>query len=156
MVIPRSTADPDEVARALAEVVELLDAVRDLSPAPLSGFQLRAVLVLERVEGANLRTLGEALGASPPSVSRLCDRLEAVGFVERSPHPASRREVELRLTEGGRGYLADLRARRLEGLRAVARLLPPDAHAGLLQALAQFRHAAVEAGAHLLPRPEPA
>ncbi|MER7112480.1 MarR family transcriptional regulator [Streptomyces sp. NPDC000229] len=49
-----------------------------------------------------MRGLGEVLGSTPSSVSRMCDRLEALWFVARSPSSASRREVELRLTGRGR------------------------------------------------------
>lgn len=74
--------------------------------------QLRVLYTLDREEGINLRMLAEALGSASPSVSRLCDRLQATGLVERAPSPVSRRELELRLTSHGKAYLVDLRMRR--------------------------------------------
>ncbi|MCX5203280.1 MarR family transcriptional regulator [Streptomyces sp. NBC_00237] len=129
---------------ALLEV--LWERGRDaVSPAPVSSSQLRVMHILERAEGINLRTLGEVLGAAPPSVSRLCDRLEALGYVKRSASTVSRREVELRLTAPGRSYLRDLRARREEALVAAVAAMPPTARGALVHGLGEFR-AAVETG----------
>lgn len=98
--------------------------------------------VLERDEGINLRTLGEVLGSAPSSVSRLCDRLQALGFVERTASPVSRRELELRLTRRGKAHLADLRARREEALMAVISTMTPSARKALGEGLTGFRAAA--------------
>ncbi|GAB3112869.1 hypothetical protein GCM10027160_15470 [Streptomyces calidiresistens] len=116
---------------------------RDAAPtAPVSSSQLRVLYVLERDEGINLRTLGELLGAAPSSVSRLCDRLQAVGFVERMPSAASRRELELWLTPRGRSYLRELRARREEALLSVISSLSPTEQRALVEGLSAFRDAA--------------
>ncbi|MFI5806274.1 MarR family winged helix-turn-helix transcriptional regulator [Streptomyces sp. NPDC051561] len=132
------------------EVIALLEVLwergRDaVSPAPVSTSQLRVMHILERDEGINLRTLGEVLGAAPPSVSRLCDRLEALGYVKRSASTVSRREVELRLTGPGRTYLRELRARREEALLAAVSVMPAGAREALIHGLGEFR-TAVEQG----------
>lgn len=108
---------------------------------------------LEREQGINLRRLGEILGSSPPSVSRLCDRLEALGFVERTPSPVSRRELMLNLTRRGAAYLRELRVQREEVLRSVIESMPPDSRAALRDGLDAFRDA-VERNAliHKAPR----
>ncbi len=146
----RAPAAAEAVAGAACEVIALLEVLwergRDaVSPAPVSSSQLRVMHILERAEGINLRTLGTVLGAAPPSVSRLCDRLEALGFVKRSASLVSRREVELRLTAPGRSYLRDLRARREEALVAAVAAMPPSAREALIHGLGEFR-AAVETG----------
>ncbi|MFF0741787.1 MarR family transcriptional regulator [Streptomyces sp. NPDC004111] len=132
------------------EVIALLEVLwergRDaVSPAPVSSSQLRVLHILERDAGINLRTLAEVLGAAPPSVSRLCDRLEALGYLKRSASAVSRREVELRLTGPGRSYLRDLRARREEALVAAVAAMPAGAREALTYGLQEFR-AAVEEG----------
>ncbi|MFG2193262.1 MarR family transcriptional regulator [Streptomyces sp. NPDC048639] len=137
-------------AGAAREVVELLEVLwergRDsVSTAPVSASQLRVLYILDRDEGINLRTLGEVLGAAPSSVSRLCDRLQGLGFVERSASPASRREVEIRLTDRGEAYLADLRARREEALLMAIGTMPSAARQALADGLAGFRIAVEEA-----------
>ncbi|GGM92810.1 MarR family transcriptional regulator [Lentzea pudingi] len=115
---------------------------KEVSPAPLSVSQLRVMFVLEASEGANLRTLGEALDAAPSSVSRLCDRLQAVGFLDRDVSSTSRREVELTLSDRGHSYLRDLRERRREHLRSVVDTLPASAKSSLVTGLRQLRDAA--------------
>ncbi|MCX2968833.1 MULTISPECIES: MarR family winged helix-turn-helix transcriptional regulator [Streptomyces] len=134
-------------AEAACEVIELLELLwergRDaVSSAPVSASQLRVLYILEREEGINLRTLASQLGSAPSSVSRLCDRLEAVGFVERAPSPVSRRELELRLTPPARDYLHDLRAQREEVLVQVISAMKPSARKALAAGLTGFRTAA--------------
>ncbi|MFD3531350.1 MarR family winged helix-turn-helix transcriptional regulator [Streptomyces sp. NPDC058664] len=141
--------DRDAVAQTTRGVIELLEVLwsqgRDMAPtAPVSSSQLRVLYVLERDRGINLRTLGEALGSAPSSVSRMCDRLHALGFIRRSPSPATRRELELRLSSHGETYLKDLRARRELGLLKIITSMPPEDQDALAKGLNSFR-AAVEA-----------
>ncbi|GGU47878.1 MarR family winged helix-turn-helix transcriptional regulator [Streptomyces lavendofoliae] len=143
--------DRDAAAHAAREVIELLEVLwnkgRDMtSPAPVSSSQLRVLYILDRDEPINLRTLGEVLGSAPPSVSRMCDRLDALGYIERSPSSASRREVELRLSSRGRKHLMDLRARREAALLDVIDAMPPALRAALTAGLSGFRHAIEPSG----------
>ncbi|MFE2143477.1 MarR family transcriptional regulator, partial [Streptomyces sp. NPDC059456] len=132
--------DPAEVLGAAAEVLAVLHARGQDGTAPaVSPSQLRALLAVERAEGINLRTLGAALGSRPPSVTRLCDRLEAMGLLTRSPHPSSRREVELRITPRGRALLDEQRAVRAHALTAVLARMTPEAVDALVTGLAAFR-----------------
>jgi len=149
-VVNRSSEPPgtETVAAAVAETAELLEIMferaREASPRPLSTSQVRAVVALDHHDGLNLRALAELLGSTPPLVSRLCDRLEAVGFVDRLPSTHSRRELTLRLSDRGRAYLRDLRARRRESLESVLGKLTPEAKAALVAGLREFREAAVD------------
>jgi DNA-binding MarR family transcriptional regulator len=139
----------DAAARAAREVIELLEVLwnrgRDMtSPAPVSSSQLRVLYILERDQPINLRTLGEVLGSAPSSVSRMCDRLDALGFIERSPSSASRRELELRLSSRGDSYLKDLRERREAALLDVISAMPPAERAALATGLSSFRLAVAD------------
>ncbi|MGW1208360.1 MarR family winged helix-turn-helix transcriptional regulator [Streptomyces sp. NPDC002499] len=101
-----------------------------LSTAPLSSIQTRVMYVIDREPGINLSTLGRRLCAAPPSVTRLCDRLQAAGFLRRVPRPEDRREMRLELTETGIAHLHDIRHRREEALRqAMAHMSPAEQHA---------------------------
>jgi DNA-binding MarR family transcriptional regulator len=141
----RSHPNPDKLLHVLTEVVEQVEVMwersRAASPAPLSVTQMRAMFVLDNAESMNLRALAESLSSTPPSVSRLCDRLEAVGFLARSSSPVSGREVELRLSERGRQYLSDLRARRSAHMRAVIKELPATTLSELTDGLILLRDA---------------
>jgi DNA-binding MarR family transcriptional regulator len=126
-----------------SEAAELLEVLWGrASTAPVSASQLRVLFILEHNEGINLRTLAEALGSTPPSASRLCDRLQAVGFVERRPGTTSRRELRLHLSRRGRTFLDDLRARRERALQSVLEQMPAVGRAQLLEGLVAFCAAA--------------
>ncbi|MYW19054.1 MarR family transcriptional regulator [Streptomyces sp. SID486] len=112
------------------------------STAPASASQLRVLLILEHHEGINLRTLADSLASTPPSTSRLCDRLQAAGFVDRVVRPTDRREVRLYLSGRGRAFLDDLRARRERELQEVLTLMPAAKRAALLEGLEAFCAAA--------------
>lgn len=134
------------VASAVVEVgelIELLEVVwergRDTVCAPpVSSAQARVLFVIERNEEINLSALGRLLGAAPPSVTRLCDRLQAVGFLERNPSPGDRRELQVRLTARGRAYLGDLRSRRQEALTEAMAAMPAPSRAALAVGLSDL------------------
>ncbi|MEV7672015.1 MarR family transcriptional regulator [Streptomyces sp. NPDC088752] len=141
-----SPREPQETAQAARELIELLEVLwergRDMvSSTPVSASQLRVLYSLDREEGINLRALGELLGSAPPSVSRMCDRLEALGFVQRLPSPVSRRQLELHLTVRGKAYLRDLRVQREEALLAVISGMSPTSRKALLRGLTGFQDA---------------
>lgn len=140
-----------DTARHAGDIIELLEILwergRDaVSTSPVSASQLRVLYSLDREEGINLRTLGEMLGSAPSSISRLCDRLQAIGFVDRAPSPLSRRELELRLTVRGRAYLAELRARREEAMCTAIAAMPATQREALVEGLQGFRDAVEATG----------
>ncbi|MEU5765269.1 MarR family winged helix-turn-helix transcriptional regulator [Streptomyces asoensis] len=140
---PSTPPQPLQVARVTSEAAELLEVLWGrASTAPVSASQLRVLFILEHQEGINLRTLAEFLGSSAPSTSRLCDRLQAVGFIERRTAPESRRELELFLSGRGRTFLADLRARREATLEGVLELMSAAQRTALLRGLEAFCAAA--------------
>ncbi|MFE2880598.1 MarR family winged helix-turn-helix transcriptional regulator [Streptomyces roseus] len=130
----------------MSELIELLEVVwersRDtVSAPPVSSAQARVLFLVDGNGGINLRELGRLLEAAPPSVTRLCDRLQAVGFLERHPGSDDRREVLLRLTPAGRAYLARLRASRQEALARAMAAMSPASRTALAAGLAGFRSA---------------
>ncbi|WP_458248765.1 MarR family transcriptional regulator [Streptomyces sp. MAI_2237] len=139
----RRRTEPDEVARVTTTAAELLEVVWGrASTAPTSASQLRVLHILEHHDGINLRSLAESLASTPPSTSRLCDRLVAAGFVERVVSAEDRREVRLHLSGRGRAYLADLRTRRERELRSVLADMPVAKRIALLEGLEAFCDAA--------------
>ncbi|MFE7182098.1 MarR family winged helix-turn-helix transcriptional regulator [Streptomyces erythrochromogenes] len=141
----------------MSELIELLEVVwergRDTASAPpVSSAQARVLFLVEGNDQLNLRELGRLLEAAPPSVTRLCDRLQAVGFLERHPGSDDRREVLLQLTPEGRTYLERLRARRQEVLAEAMSTMPQASRAALAVGLADF--CAAVAQPLRLPAPE--
>ncbi|MDF3299206.1 MarR family winged helix-turn-helix transcriptional regulator [Streptomyces tropicalis] len=101
--------------------------------------QLRALRALAADPGLNLTTLADRLDTGPPTASRLCDRLEAAGLLERAAHPHNRREVRLGLTAQGRRVLAEVAGIRARALADVLRTMDPADRAALQQGMRAFR-----------------
>ncbi|MFJ4713628.1 MarR family winged helix-turn-helix transcriptional regulator [Streptomyces sp. NPDC088785] len=140
---------PEQVAHAASRAAELLEVLwgRGLEtapPGPLPPSQLRALKVIEEQRSVNQRTLGAALGTGPSSVSRLCDRLEAAGLLERIPSATSRREVELTLSPQGARVLDELRLARMREFEEVLRTMAPADLGVLSEGLEKLREAAAD------------
>ncbi|MER6440080.1 MULTISPECIES: MarR family transcriptional regulator [unclassified Streptomyces] len=121
-------------------VLELLEIAWErgrstLSTAPLSTAQTRVMYIIEREPGINLSTLGRHLSAAAPSVTRLCDRLQAAGYLRRTPRPEDRREMQLELTDSGVAHLRKLRLRREQVLHQAMNRMTPDAQHALVTGL---------------------
>jgi DNA-binding MarR family transcriptional regulator len=147
MFPPSQSSGVARTAHAAGTVADLLEVLwgrgQDSTPwGSLPPSQMRAMTVLEAYEGLNLRALSDALGSRPSAVSRLCDRLEAAGMIERTPSPLSGREVELRLTARGRTTLADIRTARRQEVTDVLQTMPAARLAALAEGLEAFQDAA--------------
>ncbi|MGW3661916.1 MarR family winged helix-turn-helix transcriptional regulator [Streptomyces sp. NPDC005141] len=148
----RPTPTPDSVhaaARQAGSIVELFDVMweqaRNDGPPPyVPVSQLRVMYIVDRENGIRMRVLTRLLGAAPPSVSRLVDRLQALGFVERRPCPDSRREVTLFATHAGRRHLAQLRERRDQLLIQALDSMPGHQRTALTEGLAGLQKALVD------------
>ena len=140
--------------RSIEEAASFLAAIwnRETAELPTSTAQLHVLLIVERHRDINLSGLAAQLGALVSSASRLCDRLEAAGFLHRVPG-ASRRAVMLRLLPEGRDLLDRLRRQRREDLSRVLARMPPAARTALATGLAQFRAAAGQNSLTSLTRP---
>lgn len=76
----------------------------------LSATQWR-LLGLVQFEGPMTQAaLAERLDVEPMSISRLIDRMEAAGWVQRIPHPQDRRARIVQPTEKARAAAPDVRA----------------------------------------------
>ncbi|MBE1561797.1 MarR family winged helix-turn-helix transcriptional regulator [Nonomuraea africana] len=130
------------VEGAAAALIAVWAYSRQSAATKVSSIQLQALLTIERHQQVNLAGLGQALGALPSSTSRLCDRLEATGWVRRSVSPDDRRELTIGLTPAGKALLEELRAQRRADLAQVVDEMPPEARKALLRGLRAFTAAA--------------
>jgi DNA-binding MarR family transcriptional regulator len=108
-----------QIADAVESLTNLWTVAAQGASLRLSPHQLRALRVLESEPGLNLTALADRMEMGLPTASRLCDRLEAAGLLERVLHPRKRREVQLRLTGNGRQMLDEVASRRAHALAAV-------------------------------------
>ena len=141
----QSSGPGDDPLSVALEVADAVDGLANLwseaaqgASLRLSPHQLRALRVLESEPGLNLTTLAESMDIGPPTASRLCDRLEAAGLLERLLHPHRRREVQLVLTGRGRQVLNEVAARRSQALAAVLAAMGPAERAALSAGLRAF------------------
>jgi DNA-binding MarR family transcriptional regulator len=142
-------ADPTAAKRAAAEVEAAAEAlvgiwahVAESLDVRVSPTQLRALTAVGRYGELNLSQLAAALGALPSSASRLCDRLEAAGLLNRDTGRASRRAVSLRLTPEGEALLEQARTSRQEQIAEVLDAMTPTGRQELAEGLAAFQRAA--------------
>jgi DNA-binding MarR family transcriptional regulator len=76
----------------------------------LTGPQARLLLSLERHPNENQAFYAERLEIEPITLTRIADRLEDAGWIERQSDPADRRARILHLTDKSRGIVTRLRA----------------------------------------------
>jgi DNA-binding MarR family transcriptional regulator len=107
-------------------------------PERISTSQLRALIAIRAGEGTTVTDLARALDALPSSATRLCDRLTAAGYIERTANPANRRFHSLSLTPHGAQLLETLDGHREEVLAATLDRMPPRARQQLAEGLAAF------------------
>ncbi|MFZ0010392.1 MAG: MarR family transcriptional regulator [Halobacteriota archaeon] len=104
------TADPEESARKLLEVVPIImqdirSEMRRRRSLDLTVPQFRVLAFVNRNEGSSLWEVASHVGLTPPSTSRLVDGLIARGLMARNDYPADRRRVRLTVTGHGLAIL---------------------------------------------------
>jgi DNA-binding MarR family transcriptional regulator len=106
--------------------------------------QYRTLVVLASRGPQNVGALADELGVHPSTVSRMCDRLERRGLIERTMSAASRREVSIALTRTGRALLERVTTVRREALADIVGRVPTELRPGMVTALRAFSAAAGE------------
>jgi DNA-binding MarR family transcriptional regulator len=100
-----------EFATSIMRAQQLVLAVTDAALKPFglnfARFEALALLSFSKRGSLPLGKMGERLMIHPASVTNIVDRLEAQGFVVRSPHPEDGRGTLCELTDEGRSVLAE-------------------------------------------------
>ncbi|MFF8865224.1 MarR family winged helix-turn-helix transcriptional regulator [Streptomyces sp. NPDC015139] len=141
----RASGPDDDSVSLASTIAEAVDRLADLwsvaaqgASLRLSPHQLRALRILEAEPGQNLTALAVGMDIGLPTASRLCDRLEAAGLLERVLHPQRRREVQLHLTGHGRQVLHEVASRRSRALAAVLAAMETTERDALRRGLQSF------------------
>lgn len=116
--MPRKTAPDRSVGFLISDVARLLrrNFNRRVQALGLTQTQWRAIATLSRDPGMTHVALADTLEIQPITLTRLIDRLEAAGWVERRSHPADRRAMQLYLTAKSEPILEEMYARAAETL----------------------------------------
>ena len=135
-------ASADEVMVTAQDLVLLWDRAEDGVTPRIPPLQVRVLTVLSTQNSMNLTQLAQAVGAIPSSASRLCDRLEAAGLIERNVSAGSRREITLRLSAEGNRRLEAFAQIRRDDFEVVLNQMSGPARRALLKGLTAFSEAA--------------
>lgn len=144
-----TVALPDAARSAAEAVLESVPPVmrairarmREGRAEGISVPQFRAMLFVRRHPGTDLSSVAEHLGASMPSASELVSRLVRDGLMARTADPASRRRVQLVLSDEGDRLLSDARGRTLDWLTGRLATSSPERLARIEAALRELRSA---------------
>jgi len=128
-------------SRVLARITAqaLADAGDGVTPS-----QYRALTVLSTGGPQRLAALATALGVTPSTATRMCDRLVAKGLVAREPDSGDRRQIRVVLTELGQGTVDDLTERRRIGIGRVLSVIPTAEQMAIAESLGRLAAAGEE------------
>ena len=113
-------------ARSLAD----LDGAEDVTLT-----QYRSLVVLASRGPQGMASLADAVGVTPPTASRLCDRLVRKGLVRRRTDRNDRRQVRVALTEAGRRLVDIVTDRRRREIASLLQAVPEDARRSVVAGL---------------------
>ncbi len=132
--------DASALLDSLRRIVRHLRLVASESEAKAGLAPAQAFVLSRLAEGParSIRELAERTMTDPSSVSVVLDKLEARGFVARSPDPEDKRRSQLSLTPAGKRALS--RTPELPQVHLLAKLaeLPPVRRRALVQAVQEL------------------
>jgi DNA-binding MarR family transcriptional regulator len=105
----------------------------------LTSRQWRTLAELFREEGLNQGTLADALDVQPITMTRIVDRLEEAGWVERRPDPNDRRAVTLHSTDKAGPLHEKLWRAGLKGMDALMSDIPDEHRKILFESLLSIK-----------------
>jgi DNA-binding MarR family transcriptional regulator len=106
--------------------------------------QYRTLVVLASRGPQNLAGLAEAVGVTPATATRMCDRLVRKDLIRRRTERDDRRQLRVVLTENGRALVDAVTDRRRREIERIVSEIPPEEQVVLVQALGRLATAAGE------------
>lgn len=106
--------------------------------------QYRLLVVLATRGPSPTGSLAAALGVTPPTATRMCDRLVRKRLVSRRTNPHDRRQVRLRLTPAGRRVVEAVTEHRRVEIAHLLAAIPPGRYPQLVEGFKLFADAAGE------------
>jgi DNA-binding MarR family transcriptional regulator len=131
-----TAADPSEVAARLRlSATRLARRLRQQADAGLTPSQLSALAVIDAHGPLTLGSLADHERVAPPSITKLVNKLEAEGLVQRTTDLADRRITRVATSAQGASLLAESRRRKTAWLTSRISQLDADAQQRLAAAL---------------------
>jgi len=122
-------------ARLRLSATRLARRLRQEADAGMTPSQLSALAVIERHGPLTLGSLADHERVAPPSVTKVVNKLEADGLVERTHDPADRRITWVATSGQGAALVAESRRRKTAWLAGRIGALDPDQQRRLAAAL---------------------
>ncbi len=113
------------------------------APVGVTFPQLRLLLILRDLGRVPSSRLAEVMGVNASSITRLADKLQARGYVDRGTDERNRSVVTLDVTEAGHQAVVQVMRRRHAALGAVLDRLAPQQRRAAADAARAFVAAAV-------------
>ncbi len=120
-------------ARSLAEVGEEVTLT-----------QYRSLVVLASHGPQRVAALADAVAVTPPTASRMCDRLVKKGLVTRRADRRDRRQVRIALSTAGRLLVDTVTVRRRAEIEQLIASIPSDSRGEVIAALRRLAQSAGE------------
>lgn len=142
--LPTSDSILDAVVTASRVLVAM--AARSLADAgeEVTLTQYRSLVVLASRGPQGVAALAEAVAVTPPTASRLVDRLVRKGLVRRRTDRHDRRQVRIGLTEAGRRLVDLVTERRRHEIAELLTSIDPEVQRSMAAGLQQLAWAAGE------------
>jgi len=125
----RNSESPDSVVDAVLSASRVLVAVAARSLADIAEevtlTQYRTLVVLASRGPQNLVGLAEAVGVTPATATRMCDRLVKKKLIVRQSEQDDRRQVRLALTKKGLKLVGTVTNRRRREIEAILSTIAP-------------------------------
>ncbi len=106
--------------------------------------QYRTLVVLASRGPQSLAELAEAVDVTPPTATRMCDRLIKKGLIVRRHDRGDRRLVRLTLAKKGHGLVDAVTKRRRSEIAHLLEAIPSEQQAALVDSLQRLTAAAGE------------
>lgn len=142
---------PDELDKLAAAFVTMSRAlvaiaVRSIEMAPgdVTPQQFRVLVFLAAEGPQGVGAIALQLAVNPSNATRICDRLQRLGLIERTPSPKDGRVVRVSITRAGRRLVESVLKHRRREVAEVLRHMAPVHVPAVLAALGAFNEAAHE------------
>ena len=140
--------DSDAIVDAVLTASRVLVAVAARSLGDIAEevtlTQYRTLVVLASRGPKSLVELAEAVAVTPPTATRMCDRLIKKGLVVRGNDSGDRRLVRLTLAERGRALVDEVTQRRRREIVELVAAVPEDQRVAMVDSLQRLAAAAGE------------
>ena len=146
--LPRTAIDHDSMVDAVLTASRVLVAIaaRSLADAgeEVTLTQYRTLVILASRGPQGIAALAEAVSVTPPTASRLCERLVRKGLVRRRTDRRDRRQVRVALTEAGRHLIDAVTEHRRSEIADLMAAVPPEDQRSVVTALRRLAASAGE------------